>query len=503
VKSGAIVDKIPAVNRRKFLVVGSLATAMTALQMTGAISTVPDRATAATNPNLSPSDIQFDIGAFTAPPQTSSNFVTFAMPPVHTVLLTAQLLRKPTVADQTEFNRALAALESAYPWSAGGLITFVSYGLPYFNRLNQTVVNANVPKVAANTSHSVLREAVPSPTDVVPGNGVSKLRFNVPVRIENNDVLFTLRSDNAAFLQDALAYLAGSNTLRGTAVRSPAFGGLLAFTSSRSMFVQQGLPKSVAQQNGLPFANFIQPDTPMWMGFHDQQTNAAGPPAICTFAGNQSSRLTTATAGQYFDNGAIQHLSHDIIDMLQWFDMDTATSAPDDDGVYTERVQYMFHSPQINNGNADQFTNGGGPSLLFNENRNPTYAARTAQGIGTNTDPVTGVHEHRMGHLSTLQRSSRAADGTPIHIRMDGPGFDNLDVPGGGNQPKLQFTIFVPTSDFFQTMRTNQASLDLKTQFNVPDDDNGLERFITATRRQNFLVPPRRHRAFPLVEIGG
>jgi hypothetical protein len=498
------VANIPAVSRRNFLAVGSLATAMTALELTGAISTIPNRAAAATNPAAAqPSDIQFDIGAFTAPPQTASNGVQFAMPPVHTALVTAQLLRKPTTADQTELARGLAALETAYPWSASGLITFVSYGVPYFNRLNQTVVNANVPKVAANTSHSVLREAVASPTDVVPGNGVTKMRFNVPVRIESNDVLFTLRSDNASFLQDALNYLNGSNTLRGTSVRSPAFSGLLRFTSSRSMFVQQGLPRSVATQNRLPFANFIQPDTPMWMGFFDQQTNAAGPASICTFVGNQSAHLTTATSGSYFDNGSIQHLSHDIIDMLQWFDMDTPTSAPDDDGVYTERVQYMFHSPQINNGNSDQFTNGGGPSLLFNENRNPGYAATTAQGIGTNTDPTTGVHEHRMGHLSTLQRSSRAQDGTPIHIRMDGPGFDNLDVPDGSNQPKLQFTIFVPTSDFFQTMRVNQASLDLKNQFNVPDTDNGLERFITATRRQNFLVPPRRHRAFPLVEIGG
>ena len=35
----------------------------------------------------------------------------------------------------------------------------------------------------------------------------------------------------------------------------------------------------------------------------------------------------------------------------------------------------------------------------------------------------------------------------------------------------------------------------------VAVEDNGLERFLTATRRQNFLVPPRRHRAFPLTEL--
>jgi hypothetical protein len=84
---------------------------------------------------------------------------------------------------------------------------------------------------------------------------------------------------------------------------------------------------------------------------------------------------------------------------------------------------------------------------------------------------------------------------------MDGPGFDRMDVPGGSKQPKLQFTIFVPTADFFATLRRNQASTDLVRKYQVPDSDNGLERLITATRRQNYLVPPRRHRAFPLLEL--
>jgi hypothetical protein len=84
---------------------------------------------------------------------------------------------------------------------------------------------------------------------------------------------------------------------------------------------------------------------------------------------------------------------------------------------------------------------------------------------------------------------------------MDGPGFDSMDVPDGSNQPKLQFTVFVPSADFFRAMRSNQASLDLAAQNKVAPSDNGLERFITATRRQNFLVPPRRHRIFPLVEL--
>ena len=84
---------------------------------------------------------------------------------------------------------------------------------------------------------------------------------------------------------------------------------------------------------------------------------------------------------------------------------------------------------------------------------------------------------------------------------MDGPGFDSIDVPDGSSQPKLQFTSFVPTAEFFALMRRNQAALDLVQKHGVEDDDNGLERFLTATRRQNFLVPPREHRAFPLLEL--
>jgi hypothetical protein len=292
-----------------------------------------------------------------------------------------------------------------------------------------------------------------------------------------------------------LDWFAGSNRLRGHAVPSPAWNGLIRFTSSRHMFVQMGLPKAVARQHHLPYANFIQHQSPMWMGFADQQVNGAGPAPICTFAGTPAARQTTAAQGDYFDNGSIQHLSHVILDMLQFFDMANQEEPPGPDGIYTERVQYMFHAPSIAAGHKNPYADGGGPALLPNENRGPHYAERTAQGIGT------ADRERRMGHLSCLQRTSRAADGTPLHIRMDGPGFDAMDVPGRVNQPKLQFTIFVPSADFFRTLRTSQASLDLQEKYGVAAEDNGLERFLTTTRRQNFLIPPRRHRAFPLIEL--
>jgi hypothetical protein len=127
------------------------------------------------------------------------------------------------------------------------------------------------------------------------------------------------------------------------------------------------------------------------------------------------------------------------------------------------------------------------------------YALEEAVPGPTDVSPLNpGISKET---FTALQRSSRASDNPPMHIRMDGPGYDTMDVPFNTHEPKLQFTMFVPTADFFATLRINQASLDLVTKYNVSANNNGLERFLTTTRRQNFLVPPRAHRVFPLAEL--
>ena len=439
------------------------------------------------------SDIQFDIGAFIAPAETISG-VPVRFGPVFTRFATLALSRNPTEADQQILADALDTIESRYPFSPQGVFTFVGYGIPYFNRLpggmKGPLVQQHVPRLLSNRNRLALEEAVPSPTDVSPSNpGISKQTFNVPVVIEHNDVLLTLRSDVLAQTTDVLQWLLnGSNRLNGRVTRSPQFHSLFRITSNRVMFQKIGLPRKVAEANHLSFAAQVNHTSPMWMGFADQQTDGSGPAAITTFQGNHSARLSTARPGDYMANGAIQHLSHVIQDLEQFY------AVPDE--PFTERVQYAFRSDPIPaTGNSDQFADGGGPAFLRNVFQGTNDAFKNAAAINTFQG------KHRMGHLAALQRSSRAADGTPIHIRMDGPGFDALDVPNGSSQPKLQFTVFVPTADFFTRMRRNQASLDLVQQHAVASDDNGLERFITATRRQNFLVPPRRHRAFPLLEL--
>jgi hypothetical protein len=115
-------------------------------------------------------------------------------------------------------------------------------------------------------------------------------------------------------------------------------------------------------------------------------------------------------------------------------------------------------------------------------------------------EPTVGHPE--MGHTTALHRAARTAGGSPLHIRLDGPGYDALDLPRAtGPQPKLQFSMFVATAQQFREMRRVGAAKDLADRHGIQIFHNGLEFFTTTTRRQNFLVPPRAHRAFPLAEL--
>ncbi len=510
------------VSRRSLLKLGLASAAATTLAGIDALAWTPKRLAQAAPSATSFPDIQFDIGNFIAPARTI-NGIPFQFGPVFTVFLTARLNRVPTRGDQSDLENALRTIEAVFPFSPSGIFTFVSYGLPYFRKLpgglTGSLVSSRMPRLLSNTSRFALEEAVPSPTDVSSVNPhIHKTTFNVPVVIESNDVLFTFRSDSLNNINDVINWLLGSDELGGFLVQSPnfAFNNLFTYTTIRTEFVQIGLPRQVADNNNLPFAGKINPQTPMWMGFSDQQVAGSGPAAITTFLGNSSARFTNATSGSYFDHGSIQHLSHVILDLPAWYN-----STGDNAEPFTERVQYMFRSDPIPSlGNSDQFTNGGGPAFLANDasvflhykSLGTTEAIQTAASPNTVNDPQpdTGSRDPRMGHLPALQQSSRANDGTPIHIRMDGPGFSSGDVPDGSTQAKLQFTVFVPTADFFKTMRANQAALNFQifeegfggsSTGTVDAEDNGLERFLTATRRQNFLIPPRRHRSFPLVEF--
>ena len=263
-------------------------------------------------------DIQFDIRAFVPPAQTVDGVVV-RFGPVFTRFVTLKLARTPDLADQQRLVAALAAIEGRYPFNPGGVFVFMAYGIPYFKRLpggmRGGLVRGYIPRLRSARNRLALEEAVAGPTDVARANpGIKKAAYHVPVAIEANDVLLTVRSDVLGHTSDVVDWLLGrSNRLNGAFVASPDFNGLLAVTSNRLMFQQMGLPRRVADEQHLPFAARVSDRSPMWMGFADQQASGSGPPEITTFQGNPSAALTSCGSADYMRNGAIQHLSHVIL----------------------------------------------------------------------------------------------------------------------------------------------------------------------------------------------
>jgi hypothetical protein len=174
----------------------------------------------------------------------------------------------------------------------------------------------------------------------------------------------------------------------------------------------------------------------------------------------------------------------------------------------------------------------------FQERVDTTFRPKLEVESGTQTVPqppdeaassseVRGDYERygAIGHSSSLQTSSRLpADvrgsdgtlyrkGTAIPQRAD---FNTLDNPffwsatperdrmAEGPAAGLHFVVFNPSSDDFHR---NRLAMDgvlpdgEKLPFPPRARGQGLNAVLLTTHRQNFLVPPRRHRSFPLAEL--
>ncbi len=105
--------------------------------------------------------------------------------------------------------------------------------------------------------------------------------------------------------------------------------------------------------------------------------------------------------------------------------------------------------------------------------------------LNPNTTTI-DLQEHRViGHNEAIQRGSRSPEGQALQLRVDFNTMDAMDGPAVFHQSRLAM----------------DAS-ELVQHAGLTPHDNGINAFLRVTRRQNFLVPPRAHRAFPLVELG-
>jgi hypothetical protein len=405
-------------------------------------------------------------------------------PPLHHQVVTARLRVEPRRADlqeaQETLEQALRGLESRYEVTPAGLAVTVAWGLPYFRRYVPALAPRHLPidRRASQTGEApvpALLDAVRFPSD--PADTI----------LENNDVAILIRSDDRQHLAD------GAEALFDEA------GDLFELTSIRKGFQGGGfggatsLPKAMATAAGVPGADLIPDTAQLFLGFTSTQTHTQGQSAIANF---ETLGLVDVRDG-YFRSGTNLHLSHIFENLEAWYlDFD-----------YRERVDTTFR-PQLEAKEGAQTLPQPPQDAAGERDVRTDFMRFGAIGHGASIQPT-----------SRLQMDVRGADGrlyrkgSAIPLRAD---FNTLDNPffwtaepkrdRFHEQPEagVHFLTFNPSSDDF---RRNRLAMDgvfpdgTRLPIQQRSRGQGLNSVLRTTHRQNFLVPPRSRRSFPLVEL--
>ena len=398
--------------------------------------------------------------------------VAVLVPPLHHEVVTARVaVDRADLRDaQAALERVLRGLDDEYEPTPAGLGVTVAWGRPYFERL--------VPSASARLLPRDRRADLPALLDArrFPSDPEDTV-------LEANDAAILLRSDVRDHVDDAVDRLRRSGVLHVTSLRRGFAGG--GFEGGVS------LPKRMALAAGVGGADLIPDSSELFLGFTSTQAAGMGPGRIANF---ETLGLVDLRGSDYFVHGTHLHLSHVAEDLEAWyvnFDFD-------------ERVATAFR-----------------PDLRVKPN-----AQTVAQGpeqAQTAADVVRDFRRTgRIGHSASIQPTSRlAADvtgpdgttyrkGSAIPIRAD---FNTLDNPFAfsdrpeelqpGPAAGLHFLVFNPTSDDFHRNRLAMDGVlpDVKLPLPPRDRNQGFNAVLRTTHRQNFLVPPRRHRSFPLAEV--
>jgi hypothetical protein len=305
--------------------------------------------------------------------------------------------------------------------------------------------------------------------------------------LEGNDVAVLLRSDVRAHIEDAERTLfRGSKVLRPTSIRRGFVGS--DFRSGVS------LAKRMAQAARVDGADLIPDDAQLFLGFTSTQQAALGPRRIANL---ETLGYVDLGPRAYFLNGTHMHLSHVFEDLASWYQTFD----------FQERVDTAF-KPGLSPS----------PGIVTV----PQDPGDVASASSVERD---FRRDGRIGHSSAIQSSSRLdrdvvgddgtvyRRGTAVPQRADFNTLDNpfawsadpaRDAMKGAPAAGIHFIVFNPTSDDF---RRNRLAMDgvladgTRLAFGRRDRNQGFNSVLTTSHRQNFLVPPRRHRSFPLVEV--
>jgi len=421
------------------------------------------------------------------------NGVTVAIPPLHNDVFTARLkssinwTASALKSAKTRVENALTTVERPYSATAAGLTMVIGWGLPYFRTFTPNLWPTYLPKIPSTSpaQYAVL-DAIQFPSD--PDGLV----------LEDNHVMFKIRSDSNSIVKGVEAALF-DNPNSGAYI-----GDLFDLTSKRIGFLGRGfgsrsIGKQLALAAGVAGADLIPDNAQLMMGFTSTQTQALGPDNIPSFETLRG--VTNQWPNGYFAAGCAMHLSHLYLDINAWYtSMDFST-----------RVTRMF-SPRAS-GAEGTVTIPNGPGQLSTLDQVKADALAGVAGHNAMLQQAARLGADTLDNYGRLRRK-----GTSVPLRED---FNTLDdpfawAPGGvgpTNKPGMHFVAFLPGHHLFHRARlamdgvvpdstSPTGTTDLRAApYNIAARDNGINGMIRASHRQNYVIPPRRNRSFPLVEL--
>jgi TAT (twin-arginine translocation) pathway signal sequence len=436
---------------------------------------------------------------------SSNGTIAVLVHPLHNHVITAKLNVQANAnalqAAQHQLESVLLRLEQQFSPTPTGLSVAVAWGLPYFHHyipsLGKTSsffqagtrypaylpVDLVTSKLEGHTVYAV-QEAMTFPSDQPPAG------FG-PVHLEQNDVAVLLRSDSLTNVME------GMNAIFGTG--SNRAGSLFTVTSIRRGFAgggfygRQSLPSRLALAANIPGAKSIPPHAELFLGFTSTLQSNMGPGIIANL--ETLPGVTDQWPHGYFRQGTTMQLSHMFQDLATWY----GQGFPQ----YARRVQAMLQ-----------------PGL------SPAPGTLTLNPPGeSEADVVQGVQQyHAYGHTGSMAPVDSTTSpttsnygvayptGTTIPVRGD---FDTLDNPfyytadptanhySSTPAAGLHFIMFQPTIAIFNRVRLAMDGHYADQTLNLAprSPHAGINSVLFTTHRQNFLVPPRRHRSFPLAEF--
>jgi len=382
---------------------------------------------------------------------------------------------------QQRLTKALDEIENVYPLQPGGIFIQVAYGAPYFrNRIPGKLTDDYMPRstLPGTEGEWALTDSVRFPMD--PEDLV----------LESNEVCFHFKSDFRDHVEDVIRSLfqPGEQLLNGIPAEDVYVGDLLTLTSIRRGFAGRSLPRLIGQRLRIPGADQIPPGSMLFMGFtssHVHGLAAGNLPSFETLPG-----FTDQTPESYFAHGTAMHLSHIAIDLERWYRFSPQ-----------ERLHRTFHPRRTESG-----------EVLSPEQSPSSSTFKVQRDDDAETFKLVG-HNEQMQFLSRVESDTTTAygqvlkRGTVFFLRQD---FDTVENPFGFSsdeamsaEPRagVHFVGFGPSSQHYERMRREMDSQDLKARHDLADDNLGFTKMLITTHRQNYLLPPRAHRAFPLAEL--